>query len=105
MIKKTVLEGNKCFELDFIPKKNQTIFKSIPNLLDYFDHVHHVYLFRRDASRCPNNKGNWLIDIEICDNEYLSILLPLQMTRKQINDFISPLIKNFVPEHEKIDIH
>lgn len=76
------------FRLDSIPAPDETIYDDFDIKIE---DIKELMAYKREKIDCPNNEGNWMIDIRWHDGSMTYHKLPLEMTSEQITAYCKPL--------------
>ncbi len=87
---KIALVKVEAFNRNEMPKEGETIEDDL-HVDRMVPLIKEMMVYFRDKDKCPQKRGNWIIDFILADDELYCIKLPKQMTEKQVWDFIKPL--------------
>jgi len=88
-MKMAIVETNGINRKD-IPTEKETIDDDL-EIDIMLSHIKEMIVYFRPAEKCPFNRGNWVIDIIMLNNQLFCIKLPKEMTEAELMRYLKPL--------------
>lgn len=88
---KQILKEVNCLNRRTIPSENETISDDV-DIEKTIPLVKEMTIYFRDKESCPMNRGNWIVDLHMADNQLCAIKLPKEMQEKDVLKYMQPMI-------------
>jgi hypothetical protein len=92
---KATIQSVHGFVHDEIPKEGETIADHL-HLDALLPNVRCVSYYLRSPQECPFGRGNWLVDIEMCNGQLFCLKYPKEIEQEHFVGYLEPFLSKLV---------